>query len=204
MEPTAYPADAHVPGFRLGYGSPEHHEPEPVIDGKGGQFVIGVDIPHSYEFGDAMPIKYECQPQTSAQKAEWVTSVDVLSLLLVSAPRKVLLHPNSFKQGETSISMLRAEAEVVKAKYMSTLNDASTSSQPLAALVQHQNPRREPPVGIDREIIAPRAPAPAIGGEHLALVALGQLQKGVEYDPAWGASKINPQTDASVCLFGFG
>ena len=54
MEPTAHPADAHVAGFRLGSGSPEHHEPEPVIDGKGGQFVIRVDIPqHQSKLEDA-------------------------------------------------------------------------------------------------------------------------------------------------------
>ena len=36
--------------------SPEEHEPEPVIDGKGGQFVIRVDIPqHQSKLEDAAP-----------------------------------------------------------------------------------------------------------------------------------------------------
>ena len=75
------------------------------------------------------------------------------------------------------------QAEVVKAAYLSGFDNAS--SQPLAAWLQHQNPRvnPEPSSSTFSGHGAVSDPGPAIGGQHPALVALEQLQAGVEYDP---------------------
>ena len=94
------------------------------------------------------------------------------------------MHSNCWKNGPCSIEELRTQAEAVKAAYLSGVHNAS--SQPLAAWLQHQNPRVNPEPSSSKFSGhgAVSNPGPAIGGQQSALDALEQLRAGVEYDPA--------------------
>ena len=101
---------------------------------------VAVNIPHAYEVGDNLRLTYQCCG--TPQEVENKVCLDLLCFLLVSSPHKVLLHPNTMRHGDQSVSTIRETAELVHQEYLQRCQQIPC--QPLAAWVQHPLPRRPP------------------------------------------------------------
>ena len=103
--------------------------------------------------------------------------MDLLCCLLVSGPEKVLMHSNSFREGQEDISEIRRLAEQVKEDYLRRCH--SESVQPLADRVQHPRPRENPAPRV-------RPPGPSSNDEFSLkdkLKIFDHLTPMVEYTP---------------------
>ena len=105
---------------------------------------VNVHIPHAYEVGDNLHLTYQCCG--TPQEVENKVCLDLLCFLLVSSPHKVMLHPNTMRHGDQSISTIRETAEQVQHEYLQRCQQIPC--QPLAAWVAHPLPRRPQPTSI--------------------------------------------------------
>ena len=121
---------------------------------QGEGFVVKLKLSHAFEAGDKLKIQYESPVMKTFKEAQRAACVELLAFLLVSAPGKVLMHPNNWKGSHGDIAELRSAAHSIH-DARPVLCDGKLT---LAGRVKDDLPRRPQalasPPGLDQPMAA--------------------------------------------------